>query len=345
MGIWGLVASVGMGLLGRRDARKAEDRARADAKASRKVALEDDRQRFVRLREAAELGGFNPLTALNSGYQTSLPSGFLSASDTLAAGAMRQAATSDAASFYNTTKGLEIDARRAAVDEGNLALDRERLSLERERLQASILSSPYGPSHNFRTGPSMGQSAPGLGQSRPSSAGTWSGAAPSMLSGGAFAIAPTVTAYTTTGLEMDEDGNLVPRDLATGGGSWIDVDETVSDAEDFEARYSEPGGWYGAALAATADADRAAPDGLYSAGDAWRQLENFGHSIRQRTLGPQIHFELPAMRDDVPRASGEPRRSSQGGRPRYQPPALSFDTLPFRVPRHSNAGTGNLGFQ
>lgn len=59
------------GLFGKKSAKRAAER-------ERRRALEDERQKFVRLREAAELGGFNPLTALAGGGLgglSGLPSG------------------------------------------------------------------------------------------------------------------------------------------------------------------------------------------------------------------------------------------------------------------------------
>lgn len=54
--IGGIVSSVAGGLLQKREAKKA-----------RKQSLEDEAQRFMRLREGAEAAGFNPLTALQYG--------------------------------------------------------------------------------------------------------------------------------------------------------------------------------------------------------------------------------------------------------------------------------------
>lgn len=322
--MWGLVASIGMGLLGRRDASKAEDRARADAKASRATALKDEEQRFVRLREAAERGGFNPLTVLESGFAGSaLPSGYLSGGETAAFGDMRSNAVRSAVDAYQGFQAAKtdarraaVDARRAAVDEGNLALDRERLALERETLAARINSSPYGPSHNYRTGPLLGSSA---GGSAPSSAGTWSGAAPPSGLSGAFAIAPAVAAYTTTGLEVDENGALIPRDIATGGGSFVDVDESVSDADDWETRYSEPGGWIGAGIAATADADHAEADGYFGSDNIGRAVLGGALAVGRRLAPWPFNRPIP---QSPSRAAGEPRNPAYGFQPlqSFQPP-------------------------
>nr|QXN72758.1 MAG: hypothetical protein [Microvirus sp.] len=76
------------------DALAAEKRANAEAMAlhatekaelaqlaasERQQAIDDEASQFVRLRAAAEAGGFNPLSVLKAGYLgTSLPSGFLS---------------------------------------------------------------------------------------------------------------------------------------------------------------------------------------------------------------------------------------------------------------------------
>lgn len=312
----GLGVSVVQGLFGM----GAERRARRDAARARKVALADEKVRFVRLRESAELGGFNPLTVLESGFSgpSALPSGVLSASDTAMFGDMKAGAVRDGVNAYMGARSAANDARRAAVDEGNLALDRERLSLERERLVAQTLASPYGPSNNYRTGPVLSGPSPGGGLS---TAGTWSAAPPSSGLSGAFGIAPAVVGYTTTGLAVGSDGNLVPRDLATGGGSWIDVDETAADADAWETRYSEPGGWIGAGIAAMADADHSEADGFFGSDNIGRAVLGGALAVGRRLAPWPFNRPIP---QSPSRAAGEPRN------PSYTPPVFPS---PSFVPR------------
>lgn len=72
-------------------------RTSAAAKAERARVLADEKSRFVRLREAAQEGGFNPLTVLQSGFLgSSVPLGFLSEG-------------SSAANFFNSRAiGMDV---------------------------------------------------------------------------------------------------------------------------------------------------------------------------------------------------------------------------------------------
>lgn len=128
--------SIGGGLLQQRSARKA-------AREERNVAVQDDLERFVRLREGAEMAGFNPLTALQYGgtSQGSFPSG-----------------VAPLASIGAITGGTQSIADEFT---GEAAQRRMRESLETDlakvRLDQAIAELKAGPS-------------PGLGRSVPQSA-------------------------------------------------------------------------------------------------------------------------------------------------------------------------------
>lgn len=96
---------------------------RSSAKKARRQAIEDERLKFVRLREAAELGGFNPLTGLQNGGLnglSGLPSGGLP--PLASAQMMTQAlsAASDELTGVNTQKRqqqqLDMDLTKIKIE-------------------------------------------------------------------------------------------------------------------------------------------------------------------------------------------------------------------------------------
>lgn len=101
------------GLLGGRSARRAEARQRA-------MAIEDQAEQFVRLRDAAEKAGFNPLTAL----QANPTGGMVNPTPALASGQFVADALGSATSTYFNMKQQERDVERDALEK---ALMREEL--------------------------------------------------------------------------------------------------------------------------------------------------------------------------------------------------------------------------
>lgn len=108
------------GIFGRKSAKKAAARERAQA-------LEDDRLRFQRTAEAAELGGYNPLTALGlggSGLGGNMPSGGL--------------APLTAAAF---TQDMIQGVSRELSGEASIERQREQLGLDLAKLQIEQLTA------------------------------------------------------------------------------------------------------------------------------------------------------------------------------------------------------------
>lgn len=109
----------------------------SSAKKARARALEDEKQKFVRLREAAELGGFNPLTALQAagaGFGANIPSG----APPLASIELVKNAITD---FGSWATGAE--AKEAARQE--LELDLAKIKLDQARHSASRAVAPQMP--------------------------------------------------------------------------------------------------------------------------------------------------------------------------------------------------------
>ncbi|AXH74965.1 MAG: DNA pilot protein [Microviridae sp.] len=109
------------GLFGNRSAKKAAAKQRAQA-------LEDERLKFTRLRESAELGGFNPLTALAGGGLSGL-SGLPSSAPPLASTEMLSGALSDitdeftgVASQQRARDQLELELAKIKVDQAKTEL-------------------------------------------------------------------------------------------------------------------------------------------------------------------------------------------------------------------------------
>lgn len=307
--MWGIVAGIAGGLLsglsGRRDARRAERKAEKAAKAERKMALADEEQRFVRLRAAAELGGFNPLTVLESGFMGpgALPSGFLSPDQRLAVGSMKMQATQmgiDTGLAIGGAVESAIQNRRGlAVDEGNLALDRERLDLERQMLTQQANASP-----TVYSGGAMSASPAALAQAFGAGGPSGQSAPPARgLSGGSstapqgFTIAPTQVGVSSTGIALDEFNRPVPLDGQIGNGNIIDVDETRTGPGAVSDQLGSIGSEAIFGIPNTLDTlDRnpqlAGNDGLYGIDNLWGHVWT-SSQIRDRIFPPAAR--LPAF--------------------------------------------------
>lgn len=143
------VLSIGASLLGGLFSRNSAKKARAQA-------LEDEKQKFVRLREAAELGGFNPLTALQysgAGFGSNTPTG----AAPLASIEMVQNAITDFGQIVTGEESkrrareqLETDLLKIQLDQANHSAARAVApglpSVGRSGVSSTTqaVSSPYG---------------------------------------------------------------------------------------------------------------------------------------------------------------------------------------------------------
>lgn len=124
----------------------------SSAKKARARALEDEKQKFVRLREAAELGGFNPLTALENSGQTfgsNLPSGAppLASIDMI---------TNGIKELGNEFTGVNAQQRAREQLEYDLA----KLKLDQARHSAARAVAPGLPQMGRQTHPGASSNAP-----------------------------------------------------------------------------------------------------------------------------------------------------------------------------------------
>lgn len=135
------------------DTLKAAARA---ARLERETVANDEASRFVRLREAAEAGGFNPLSVLQAGFLgSSLPTGFLSSDDHMSWGlneaSNNVAMAGTAVSAHGTTLGghsttaaLSLDA--ATATEGarvNLAVNKVNHQQNNRSLSMQLQGQRY----------------------------------------------------------------------------------------------------------------------------------------------------------------------------------------------------------
>lgn len=102
---------------------------KAAATAERAQVIEDESTRFVRLREAAEAGGFNPLTVLQSGFTgAALPTGLLSADWHLAHGGMRaDMLTAGATTRMNLDGQIQGQRIQGAIEGVSLGLNAQQI--------------------------------------------------------------------------------------------------------------------------------------------------------------------------------------------------------------------------
>lgn len=151
----GLIAG-GLKLLGgwlaARSARKAEARQRA-------WAVEDQSEQFVRLRDAAEKAGFNPLTALRANPG----GGMVNPTPALASGQFVADALTGSVDTYFNAKAQERDAERDMLEK---ALMREELrAMQAQGRAVTRAGMAFGfevPQANNYTGTGSANSAPAL---------------------------------------------------------------------------------------------------------------------------------------------------------------------------------------
>jgi len=156
-------AKILSGIFGRKSEKRAAARARAQQ-------LEDGRQQFVRLRESAELGGFNPLTALMGGGLggvTGLSSGTISP---LASIEMISNGIQDVGFQFTDRAAIEAQKARAELDLAKIQMDNLKAKAKTAPTLRRAASNPP-PRREMLSRPSLKAKASDANFSDPSRTG------------------------------------------------------------------------------------------------------------------------------------------------------------------------------
>lgn len=182
----------GLDLLGGIFGRRSEKKRAA-------LELHNQRMQFIRLREAAELGGFNPLTVLGANPGA----GMVNTQPALSSGEFITRALSTGVDTYFNSKAQERDAERDALEK---ALMREELKQMQNQGKAAASALAFGyaiPQSNNYSGVTDANAAPGLSAS------------------------------------ISDSGAGAPGQGVTVGGVTVDENENFSSAQKFEDRYGD----------------------------------------------------------------------------------------------------------
>lgn len=250
------------------DARSASQAkaARAQAAAERAQVMDDEASRFVRLRDAAQAGGFNPLSVLQAGfYGANLPSGVLSSAPstvgnyldatTIGSNATRDhLAASDSVAMARrhadsltmntrmTYDGLKADVQ-ASGDSNVLTGIASDNSFLIQAVQTAIQGGSAWSAHKQgnraldldarrleleRAVASTGVRTPGWGESRVRRTSTPS-------------LSRSPDGMPLDAVPRNSDGSVKNRDLAVNGATF-DVDEDWSPVQYWEDEYGDVAG-------------------------------------------------------------------------------------------------------